>query len=327
MPPRLTVVIPTHARETRLAFALDSLADQTVAAGSYEVIVVRSPASPLPHAEPPPEIDVTFLESPRKGPSAQRNFGWKAARSPLVAFMDDDCRVAPGWIERILAASEACEVGRAFVIQGRTEPDPDELHLLYGLARTVEITAGSGLYETCNIAYPVELLEALGGFDESFVYPWGEDTDLGLRAEDHGAELAWAGDAIAWHAVHADTLLRAIRGAERRRDHARLIARHPRLRQRMPARVFVNVAHRDVVFGVGCLLLMPLLTRRRAALAALAPAPYLFRTASEFARSERATGWRHMARFMGHLPSRALIDLAETFWTVRGAIDHRAPIA
>ena len=58
--------------------------------------------------------------------------------------------------------------------------------------------APSGWYETCNIAYPRELLERLGGFDAAFAgndrgdYPvGGEDTDLGLRARAAGAELVF----------------------------------------------------------------------------------------------------------------------------------------
>ena len=37
------------------------------------------------------------------GPAAQRNHGWRAGGAPLVAFTDDDCRPAPGWLEALLA--------------------------------------------------------------------------------------------------------------------------------------------------------------------------------------------------------------------------------
>src|SRR5688500_15232844 len=40
--PEISVVIPTRFRETRLAFALDALAAQTLAPGRFEVIVVRA---------------------------------------------------------------------------------------------------------------------------------------------------------------------------------------------------------------------------------------------------------------------------------------------
>lgn len=327
MPPRVSVVIPTHARETRLAFALDSLAEQTAPLDSFEVVVVRSPGASPPFANAPDGIDVTWLISEKHGAPAKRNVGWLAARAPLVAFMDDDCRVAPGWVDQLLAAARTRGADHAFLVQGRTAPDPDELHLLSGLARTVEISAPSGLYETCNLAIPVGLLRDLGGFDESFKDTWGEDTDLGLRAEEMGAELVWNGDALAWHAVHAQPLWRALRDARRRREHARLIARHPRLRRQMPGGIFVNVAHGDVTFALGCMLAIPFLSRGKLALAGIAPAPYLSRVTTEFVRAEPGISRRRVARFIAHLPSRALIDAVETLWTIRGALDQRTPVA
>ena len=39
----VTVVIPTYDRETRLAFALEALAEQTLDRERFEVIVVRAP--------------------------------------------------------------------------------------------------------------------------------------------------------------------------------------------------------------------------------------------------------------------------------------------
>ena len=41
--PEVSVVIPTRARETRLAFALEALAAQTLYRSRSEVIFVRAP--------------------------------------------------------------------------------------------------------------------------------------------------------------------------------------------------------------------------------------------------------------------------------------------
>ena len=197
-PPLVTVVIPTHKRETRLSFALDALAAQTVALDRFEVIVVRSPGAG-PRTEPRPGLDVRFLEAPEANISLQRNLGWREARAPLVAFTDDDCRPAPDWLERLLAASlggsdEPLEDRFLF---GRTEPDPDEGHLLYGIARTIHVIGPDRWFRTCNIAYPRDLLERLEGFDESLAFHC-EDTDLGLRALAAGAEGVFCDEALVW---------------------------------------------------------------------------------------------------------------------------------
>ena len=57
------------------------------------------------------------------GPAAARNEGWRAAGAPLVAFTDDDCVATPVWLEEALRAARE-EPGA--IVQGRTEPDPDE---------------------------------------------------------------------------------------------------------------------------------------------------------------------------------------------------------
>lgn len=320
MQPRASVVIPTHARETRLAFAYEALAAQTVAPAEFEVIVVRPEGAAGPFAKPPSELRVRELTAPR-GPGSQRNAGWRAAQAPLIAFIDDDCRAAPQWLERLLEASAAA--GEGTIVQGRTEPDPDELHLLFGLARTIEITAPSGLYETCNLLYPRPLLERLGGFDESFDrYGWGEDTDLGLRAEELGAKPAWEPGALAWHAVYPNPLPHAIRNARRRRGFARLIARHPRLRRRMPAGVFVSHTHVGVA---GLALAGALALRGQRRLAALAATPYAAEIAGNFAR-RRTLSPRALARLALHLPARLVADVAETAATVQGAAEERTPV-
>ena len=323
MAPRVSVVIPTHARETRLAFALEALAAQTVDPAEFEVVVVRTEEAEGPFAAPPDGLEVRELRAPR-GPGSQRNAGWRAARGEWIAFVDDDCRAAPGWLEALLAAAE--REGGEVIVQGRTEPDPDEAHLLFGMARTIHISAPSGLYETCNLLVRRELLERLGGFDEEFDrYGWGEDTDLGLRAEELGARLAWAGEALAWHAVYPNPLPHALRDARRRRGFARLIRRHPSLRERMPLGLLVSRKHGAVAaLALGALGALGggRRARRLAVAAALLGAAA---GAANFAR-QRTLSPRALARLALHVPARLAVDAAETAATVRGAIEERTPV-
>ncbi len=88
----------------------------------------------------------------------RRNRGWQEARGALIAFTDDDCRPAPGWLARSLDA-HAQVPGAAVVLEGRTEPDPDEAHLFGGLARSMEVYGPNRWYPTCNLALPRDLIE------------------------------------------------------------------------------------------------------------------------------------------------------------------------
>jgi GT2 family glycosyltransferase len=310
----VAVVIPTYRRETRLRFALEALAAQTLDPARFEVIVVRAPDAQGPFAAAPAALRVRFLTAPERGPAAQRNHGWRAATAPLVAFTDDDCRAAPGWLDALLATSD----GRA-MIQGRTLPDPDERHLLTGLARTIEVEGPSPWYESCNIAYPRELLERLGGFDERFGLPWGEDSDLGLRAREAGTELRYQPTALAWHAVVPRTLPRALAEARRRQWLPLVIARHPQQREALYRHWFANRAHAAVAGGILALAL----ARRRGPATALAIAalPTLAHNL-DYNRGRGVGSAKGLVRIAALMPARLLIDLVELGSTVRGSIRH-----
>ena len=309
--PSVAVVIATRLRETRLAFALDALAEQTLDHDRFEVIVVRpSDGSDGALADVPPGLHVRYVTSPVVGAAAQRNLGWRATEAPLVAFTDDDCRPAPDWLERLLAA----DGGSATMLQGRTEPDPDERHLLWGLARSWEITAANGWYATCNMAYPRALLERVGGFDDRFPGAWGEDTDLGLRAHEAGARLSYVDDALVWHAVVPRPLPRALREARRRGSTPAVVMRHPSHRAELYCRIFAHERHAKLLLAAAGLIAL----RRRPLLAAAATLPYL----NAVYGRDRVTP-RGLLRLVTHLPSRVSIDITEIVITVRAAIRHR----
>jgi GT2 family glycosyltransferase len=311
----IAVVIPTFRRETRLRFALEALAEQTLDPARFEVVVVRPPNAAGPFATAPEGLNVAFETAPAAGPAAQRNHGWRAGSAPLVAFTDDDCRPAPGWLEAIVAAArDGC------VVQGRTAADPDEAHLLTGLARTVEVDPPSPWYETCNIAYPRDLLERLEGFDDGFDLPWGEDTDLGLRAVEAGASVLYAPEALVRHAAVARTLPGALAEARRREWLPRLIARHPEQRAALYRRWFANRAHAAVAVGAIGFALGHRRGRRTALLAGALP--FLAHNL-DYNRGRGLGSPEGLARFAAVMPARLATDLAEMAATLRGSARNR----
>jgi hypothetical protein len=309
----VSVVIPTYARETRLAFALEALAAQTLGRDRFEVIVVRPPGAGGPFAQGPEGLNVRFETGAAASRPAQRNHGWRRSAGRLVAFTDDDCRPMPGWLEALLAEAD----GEHTVVQGRTEPDPDEIHLLHGLARSVRVDGPSPWYETCNIAYPRTLLTKLAGFDERFT-GLGEDTDLGLRALASGATIRFSERALVHHAVEAQPLPAAIRAGLTKWETTPLVYReHPEHRRHLVAGLFFNRTHATV-----CAALAGLLLRRRHPLVgAVLAAPFV----AESIDRENA-GPRGLARQLIHLPARFLRELAMVAGIARGAIRHRSPM-
>ncbi len=298
-------MIPS-GRQVRLAFTLEALARQSIDLDRFEVIVVRDGAAPV---SPVDGLDLRVIHGPGdRNIAALRNLGWRTARGTLVAFTDDDCRPTPDWVRGLLAAAD----GPMSALQGRTEPDPDEAHLLHGLARSQRITELSPWLETCNMAYPRSLLERLDGFDEDFGQ-LGEDTDLGLRAIGAGASFRYLDDAVVWHAVLPQTLRGAVSQARRRDAIPRLVRRHPQQRSALYRQVFWKRSHAFLLLAAAGL------ATRRPAVAAISALPWL----RENTDIRSLAGPRRAARQALYLAARATVDTVEVAATSAAAVRER----
>jgi glycosyltransferase involved in cell wall biosynthesis len=317
MPAEIAVVIPTHRRETRLSFALDALAAQTLDPARFEVVVVRSPETETEAAATAPAgLDVRFLSSEEANISGQRNLGWRATEAPLVAFTDDDCRPAPDWLERL---ANAAADGADGILVGRTEPDPDEAHLHYGIARTIHVIGPDRWYRTCNIAYPRQLLEQLGGFDEELAFHC-EDSDLGIRAEQSGAPQVFVDEAVVWHAVHVRSFRQAIADAARIAGEPELLARYPEQRDELYLRVFVSEEHAKLALALAGLLVLP----HSRALATLAAYPYVMGRIAKRLRNPNPLSPLGLFRLAGDIAVEGALDTVEVISRARSSLRSRS---
>jgi GT2 family glycosyltransferase len=205
--PRVSVVTATYNRADRLERLLDGLRTQTLGAGEFEVVIVddRSAdrtAEVLAAAEAAGDLNLRYvLHRTNQGRAQARQDGWQAAAAPVIAFTDDDCVPAEDWLEAGLAA---CEQNPGAIVQGRTDPDPSELDRLGPFSRTVSVPEYDAAFQTCNIFYPREMLERVGGFDvAAFGRVHGaEDSDLAWRAIKAGAAAVFVPEARVFHAVN-----------------------------------------------------------------------------------------------------------------------------
>lgn len=309
--PLVSVVVSTYNRPERLARLLASLRDQGLSEDAFEVIVVdngsrEATRAVIEHEAARPGLALRRIAHPvTLGPAGGRNSGWRAARAPLVAFTDDDCRADGGWLAAGLRA-QAEHPGA--VIQGATRPDPLELVNDGPLSRTVLVDSLGPQYEACNIFYPRETLESLGGFDERFgIVPAGEDTDLAWRAIERGARTVFAEDAVVFHAVERLGVRGMLRVAGRWGEGVRIFRDHPPTRSMLYRNLFWNVWH---------YLLW------RSVLGLIAPRPLrtlvLARHLLELRRRARRAGagaWL--------IPFLLAYDAVECWSIARGAIRHR----
>jgi GT2 family glycosyltransferase len=255
----VAVVVATRNRAQRLSELLASLRAQTLEHERFEVIVVddaSEDATPnmLAAEAARGQLRIIHLRNDRaRGPAESRNRGWRTAAAALVAFTDDDCVASPGWLQAGLAAWGGDPLR---FVQGSTTPIETERDRLGRRAYSYEVTAPDDDYQTLNMFYPRSLLVQLGGFDSESFPAVGEDTDLGWRARERGAECVFAPAAAVQHAVIELDLRRAVRRSWSWGGAALLYRRHPDLRRRrLLFGVFWNWYHLNTVRAWLALLL------------------------------------------------------------------------
>ena len=200
---RVSVVVPTRDRPTRLAACLAALAAQTHAPAEIVVVDDRSQNPDRIAAIVSRARGARLVAGDGRGPAAARNIGVSAAHSDVICFTDDDCRPSAGWI----AALTECVRTGAAVVAGATLPSPPGAvatrasqvitnHLLIASLdpehQTVEFAP------TCNLACRSETATAFP-FDESFPLAAGEDREWCGRLADAGVEIVYAPDATVAH--------------------------------------------------------------------------------------------------------------------------------
>src|SRR3954469_11416603 len=103
MPPA-SVVIPTRERAGYLAVALDSVLPQARDAGAEVLVVLDGPDAAGEAVAPERGVPVVAPDAPR-GLNAAVDTGIAHTTGELVAFVDDDVEVRPGWLEALLGAA------------------------------------------------------------------------------------------------------------------------------------------------------------------------------------------------------------------------------
>jgi succinoglycan biosynthesis protein ExoM len=231
---RLSVCIPTCRRAPRLAALLDDLVaqhllpDEVVVVdndvqGSARDVVERCRAAGAP-------FTLRYEVQPMRNISLTRNRSVALAAGEWLAFIDDDERAAPDWLQRLMAA-QAGHLGD--VVLGPVEPVvPDEAPAWIrrgGFYRWARMASGSVVplnrLRFGNVLLRAALLRGMAApFDPAYGLTGGEDGDLLTRLAQRGARIVWCDEAVVHEPVEPARLslrwllLRALRGGQ---DHAR----------------------------------------------------------------------------------------------------------
>jgi mycofactocin system glycosyltransferase len=222
----VTVVVPVRDDPDGVARLLDSL---SAVDGVAEVIVVDDGSSDPSRLAA--VVDAAVVRADRGadavptrlvrlavslGPGAARNAGAARAMTDLIAFVDADCVVTPGWLGPLrwqlragdvaivaprVVAAPARSAGTGAALIGRYERFRSPLDLgdepgPVGPGRRI------GYLPSAAMLVRADDLARLGGFDESLRV--GEDVDLVWRATEAGLRVRYEPAAVVRHDVRGD---------------------------------------------------------------------------------------------------------------------------
>lgn len=189
----ISVVIPTCRRPDLLRRCLDGLAPgrQTLPPTAYEVIVADDGVPTVERLLEESYPWAKWTQGPRRGPASNRNHGARLAAGDWVAFTDDDCVPAPGWLA---AFADAVHAGCA-VYEGKTT-------CVGGVKSPLEhapVNLAGGYLWSCNMLVAKHTFDELGGFDENFRYAHMEDVDFRDRLGQANHKFEFVAEAVVDH--------------------------------------------------------------------------------------------------------------------------------
>jgi glycosyltransferase involved in cell wall biosynthesis len=217
--PRVSVVVASH-RSAYVKDLADAFAGQLTSGtfgGGIEVIIVADyPVEKYQRLYPA----VRWVFHGDRGIGIKRNVGSGISQGDILAFIDDDCIPAPGWIGQGLLyldnnkESAGCE-GRTVLELGAIAAPVAEFKRLE--------KAG---FRTNNIFYRKSVFESAGGFDERFTFQ-REDADLAFSVLSLGHTIGYCPEAMVTHRMRSNENWDLLKNCVNRRFDPLLYKKHP----------------------------------------------------------------------------------------------------
>ncbi len=201
---KLSFVIPARNEEKRIGHCLDAIMqelDRTLHHSPHdeprdrdvEIVVVNNASTDNTKAAVLKYPGVRVVDEPEPGIVKARARGFTSSDGELVANVDADGLLPPGWLERVFTEFErdprlVCLSG-PLVYYDLSAKDQFMTQMFYWLGFTTHLIFRffkiGAIVQGGNFIVRRSAWEAAGGFDTSIDF-YGEDTDVGRRIVKHG---------------------------------------------------------------------------------------------------------------------------------------------
>lgn len=199
--PEMTLLIPTLGRDL-LRGMLESVVAgtrwpaQVIVVDQGRVAAIAELCTDLRQQG----LDVLYIPSHRTGRSAGLNDGLAQVATTYVAITDDDCPVAPDWIER-LGGRLRRHAGA--IVTGRVDAGEGEVQLSVVTTAAEAIQRRPSLrfdrLSGGNMGMPVEIVRRIGAFTEAPAMRTAEDGEFAYRALRAGIPIVYAPEVAVRH--------------------------------------------------------------------------------------------------------------------------------
>ena len=201
-PVRISFVVPAYNEEALLPACLEAIRAEIERTGvAAEVIVVNNASNDRTPDVAAGTPGVILVHEPKKGLVQARKAGFEASCGELVANIDADTILPPGWLHRVL--SEFARDPQLVTVSGPYDYYDVPAHIraaarlfyivgfgTYSFNRYV-LRVGS-MVQGGNFVVQRDALIRAGGFDPRFTF-YGEDTDIARRMNRVGrVKFTWA---------------------------------------------------------------------------------------------------------------------------------------
>jgi GT2 family glycosyltransferase len=208
----VSIIVCTYNRCDSLKMLMDSLEGlKDVSAVSWELIVVDNNSTDQTRVVVDGVVkagcaNVKYLFEVRRGKSFALNTGISAAKGEIIAFLDDDCIVTPGWLACL--AKEFRNNPECAGIGGRVELyDSRDRPVTIRTSKKKQAFSSSGqlfsLIPGCNMAFIRTVFHQAGNFDVRFgpgtLIASAEDADFIYRVYKLGLPMLYCPDVVIYH--------------------------------------------------------------------------------------------------------------------------------
>ncbi len=192
---RLSFVIPAYNEEAYLSACLQSILEQTRdLVIPAEIIVVNNASTDNTRQVALSFPGIVLIDEPRKGLTHARQAGFAASTGDLIANVDADSRLTPGWVLKVLSTFAENPTLAALsgpLLYYELTPVQNSLvrifyaaaWLTYALNRYL-LGVGS-MVQGGNFVVERRALQAIGGYNLEISF-YGEDTDTARRLNEVG---------------------------------------------------------------------------------------------------------------------------------------------